>query len=82
MNNTALPKMTKAQARLLWKSLTWEQKQQFNDMFEKLNKKELILTNVIVDDNEQIQRIVLDDKNKKGKPDKPFYEHFNITEEK
>jgi len=36
----------------------------------------LQLTHVTVDDNEHIQRIVLDQKDKKGKPDQPFYKYF------
>ena len=78
------PKMSRAQAKLFWKMLTPQQQADFNKMFGKLNNKELELTYVGVDDNEQIQHIVLDDKNKPGKPDKPFYPHFKpiITESK
>lgn len=45
-------------------------------MMVKLNKKELRLTDVHVDDNEQIQRIILEDKNKPSKPIAPFGKHF------
>ena len=78
--NTPPPRMTKSQARQLWKSLTPQQKAQFNDMYGKLLNKELMLNNVLVDDNEQIQRVILEDKVKPSAPDKPFYEHFHIKE--
>lgn len=70
------PKMSRKQAKILWNSLTWQQKLQFNEMYEKLMKGELTLNHVGVDDNEQIQRIVLEPKEKPSAPDKPFYQHF------
>ncbi len=70
------PKMTRAQAKLFWKALTPEQRRDFNKMMIELEDKKLQLTHVTVDDNEQIQRIILDQKNKPGQPDKPFYKHF------
>jgi hypothetical protein len=73
----AYPKMNRAQAKLFWKSLTPEQRKDFNKMMIQLEEKKLQLTHVTVDDNEQIQRIVLDQKNKPGQPDKPFYTHFS-----
>lgn len=35
-----------------------------------------MLTKVNVDDNEEIQNIILETKDKPSKPDKPFYKHF------
>jgi hypothetical protein len=78
--NTVQPKMNRKQAKILWNNLTPKQRQEFNEMYEKLNKGELILKNVMVDDNEQIQRIVLDPKDKPGKPTKPFMKHFNVKD--
>jgi len=75
----ASPKMNSKQAKIFWNSLSWQQKQDFNKMMGRMQKGELMLTNVMVDDNEQIQRITLEPKDKPSKPDKPFYEHFNIT---
>jgi hypothetical protein len=72
----ASPKMTRAQAKIFWKNLTPQQRRDFNRMMVELEEKKLQLTHVTVDDNEQIQRIVLDHKDKPGKPDKPFYTHF------
>ena len=37
---------------------------------------DLALNHVGVDDNEQIQRIVLEDKDKPSAPAQPFYSHF------
>ena len=67
------PKMTRAQARLFWKTLTPQQQTEFNKMYGNL-----IMTKVTVDDNEQIQRIILEDKDKPSVSDKPFYEHFKL----
>lgn len=69
--------MNSKQAKLFWKSLTMEQKIEFNNMMNKLENKELMLTYVGVDDNEQIQRIVLENKDVQGKPSEPFYKHFS-----
>lgn len=74
------PKMSRKQAKILWNSLTWEQKQQFNQMYGKLLKGKLMLDHIAVDDNEQIQRIVLEDKDKPSAPDKPFYKHFSLPD--
>lgn len=74
----AIPKMSRKQAKILWQSLTPQQKAQFNEMFAKMQKGELMLENVNVDDNEVVQNIVLTPKDKKGKPDKPFYKHFHV----
>lgn len=70
------PKMSHKQATILWNSLTPEQKEQFNKMYGELLKGKLTLNHVGVDDNEQIQRIVLEPKEKPSIPDKPFYKHF------
>jgi len=72
----ASPKMTRQQAKLFWKSLSPEDRINFNKMMAELEAKKLQLTHVTVDDNEHIQRIVLDQKDKKGKPDQPFYKYF------
>jgi len=71
------PKMNKKQAKIFWNSLTLQQKSEFNKLMKKLYNKELMLTNVLVDDNEQIQRIILEDKNKPSKPTAPFAKHFD-----
>lgn len=49
-------------------------------MYGKLLKKDLMMTQVCVDDNEQIQRIILEDKDKPSKPAEPFYKQFKIRE--
>jgi hypothetical protein len=79
-NRPAIPKMSRRQAKILWNNLTQKQKQEFNDMLAKLQKGELILKNVCVDDNEQIQRIILDPKEKPSASVKPFGSHFNIKD--
>lgn len=75
-NETSYPKMSRSQAKLFWKSLTPQQRVDFNKMMREMEGKKLQLTHVTVDDNEQIQRIVLENKDKPGKSDKPFYTHF------
>jgi hypothetical protein len=75
---TAFPKMTDEQAKLFWKSLTQQQKNNLNIMLKKLIEKKLMMTKITVDDNEQIQRIVLEDKDKPAKPIKPFLDKFNF----
>ncbi len=52
-------KMSRKQARILWNSLTPQQKSEFNMMMDELNKGTLQLDKVLVDDNEQVQRIIL-----------------------
>lgn len=73
----AYPKMTRAQAKLFWKTLTREQQIEFNKMMGVMNDKSVKkdITNVLVDDNEQIQRVIIQT-DKAGTPDKPFYKHF------
>ena len=73
----ASPKMNRAQAKVFWKALTPQQRVDFNKMMYELDQKKLQLSHVTVDDNEQIQRIVLDPKDRPGIPDKPFYTHFS-----
>ncbi len=70
------PKMSRRQAKLLWNSLTWEQKVKFNEMYGKLLHGDLTLNHIGVDENEQIQHVVLEPKDKTSIPDKPFYSHF------
>ena len=77
-SNTPPPKMTRRQAKIFWDALTPQQKRDFNKMYGKLLDKKLMLNNVFVDDNEQIQRIILEDKDKPSAPDKPFYKHFKV----
>lgn len=74
--NTAPVKMTTHQAKTLWNTLSHDQKKHFNEMYEKLQKGELMLQNVNVDDNEVIQNIVLEPKDKFSKPIEPFMTHF------
>lgn len=74
--NEPSPKMSRAQAKLFWRSLTPQQRIDFNKMLSKLENKELMLSYVGVDDNEQIQHIVLDPKDKPSKPTEPFAKHF------
>lgn len=76
MDNGTCNQMTEKQAKLFWNALTLEQKRNFNKMLSDLREGKLRLTHVGVDDNEQIQRIVLDQKDKPGKPTKPFAKHF------
>lgn len=56
--------------------MTPEQRINFNKMMKEMNEGKLQMTKVMVDDNEQIQRIILDPKDKPGKPTQPFYKHF------
>lgn len=49
-------------------------------MYAKLMKGELMLKNVMVDDNEEIQRIILDPKEKPSVKDTPFYKHFDLKD--
>lgn len=74
--DSSIPKMSRKQARIFWNSLSQEQKSEFNKMLSKLDKKELMLTNVLVDDNEQIQRIILQNKDAPNQPYEPFAKHF------
>lgn len=52
-----------------------------NVMLAKLNRGELMLENVNVDDNEVIQNIVLAPKDKPSKPIEPFAKHFHLTDD-
>ena len=72
----ATPKMNDTQARTFWNALTPQQKFQFNEMLQKMEDEKLMLTHVNVDDNETIQNIVLEPKDKPGKPTAPFAKHF------
>jgi hypothetical protein len=72
--------MSRKQAKLFWNSLTIEQKQDFNRLMEKMDKKELMLEKVCVDDNEQIQRIILKPKNPISQQTAPFASHFNLKD--
>lgn len=72
------PKMSRQQAKLFWKSLTPAQRLDFNKMLAKLENKELMMSYVGIDDNEQIQHIVLDPKDKTPKPIEPFLSRFHL----
>lgn len=72
----ASPKMTRRQAKVFWNALSPSQKSEFNILMQKMNSGELMLSHVNVDDNEQIQNVILEPKNKPGKPAKPFYDLF------
>lgn len=75
-----VPKMTRAQAKILWRSMTPQQKLEFNKMYEKFLKQELKLAEVNVDDNNQIANIVLENKDAPSKPSEPFYKHFDLKD--
>lgn len=78
MSNQA--RMNKHQAKLLWNNLTPQQKAQFNDLLAKMQKGDLMIKNINVDENEGIKNVVLEAKDKKGISDKPFYKHFDIKD--
>lgn len=71
-----IPKMSRRQAKILWNSLTWEQRQQFNHLIDKMERGELTLNKINVDDNEQVQTIVLEPKEKPSAPITPYAKHF------
>lgn len=79
---TDQPKMSRKQAKIFWANLDPEQRRQFNKMYAKLCAKELHLKHVNVTSDEKIVNIVLDDNNRPGKPDKPFYKHFHLPPER
>jgi hypothetical protein len=79
-NKPAPPKMSRKQAKIFWDNLTAEQKANFNKLMAKLQKGELMLTNVLVDDNEQIQRIILEPKDKPSVGTEQFAKHFHIKD--
>jgi hypothetical protein len=70
------PKISREQAIKLWNSLSADQKRQFNEMLDRMKQQELMLSYVGVDDNETIQHIVLEPKDKPSKPIEPFAKHF------
>ena len=76
----APPKMSRKQAKLFWDNLTPQQKADFNKMYAKLQTGKLMLSKVNVDDNEQIQNIILEDKDKPSAPSAQFASHFKIKE--
>lgn len=78
MSNAGIsPKMSRKQAMLLWNQMSPEQKTQFNKMYADFLEGKLLLKEVNVDDNEQIQNIVLEPKDKASQPHAPFAKHFN-----
>jgi hypothetical protein len=74
------PKMSLEQAQKLWNNLSPAQKAQFNAMLEELREGKLMLQHVGVDDNEVIQNIVLEQKDKMSKPTQPFAKYFKQDE--
>lgn len=80
-NNPVIPKMSRKQAKILWNNLTPQQKAQFNEMYEKMQKGELMLKDINVDDNEWIQNIVLEPKDKPSAPTAPFAKNFHLKDE-
>jgi hypothetical protein len=70
--------MSRIQAELFWVNLNLDQKRQFMEMFRRLSNGELMLKHVNVDDNETIQSIVLEPKDKPSAPIEPFAKYFNI----
>jgi hypothetical protein len=73
----ASPKMTDDQAEKFWNNLPPKIKFQFSDMFNKMIRGELALKEVKVDDNEVIQNIVLEPKEKQSLPTAPYAKHFS-----
>ncbi len=51
-------------------------------MMEQLDKKELTMSYVGVDDNEQIQHVVFDQKDKPSQPIAPFMSKFKWKDDK
>lgn len=68
--------MSHEQAMTLWNSLSPQQQFQFKEMMDKMRSGELMIKEVNVDDNEQIQNIVLEPKDKPSKPTEPFAKYF------
>jgi hypothetical protein len=68
--------MSRYEAIKIWDSLSTDQKREFNLMMKGLEQHKLMMTYVGVDDNEQIQHIVLEPKDKPSKPIEPFAKHF------
>lgn len=81
MSNHPYGKMSRKHAKLLWSSLTPKQKTEFNQLYSQLIKGELKLEQVLVDDNESIQRIILSPKDAPSKPTAPFAKHFKQEKE-
>ena len=77
IKNIPQPKISHQQAVTIWNTLTPQQQFQFNEMFRDLQEGKLMLKDVNVDDNEQIQNIVLEHKDKPSKPTAPFAKYFD-----
>jgi hypothetical protein len=80
INMSNQPKMTRQQAITIWNSLSQVQKVQFNELLEKMQKGELMLNSVNVDDNETIQNIILEPKEKRSLPTAPYAKHFHLED--
>ena len=75
----ASPKFNKQQAKEFWNALSPSQKLEFNALMNRLINGELLLSHINIDDNEQIQSIILEPKDKKSIPDNIFYEFFKSS---
>ena len=81
-HKNASPKMTRQQAIKFWDALSSEEKAKFNVLMKELQNGKLLLDKVLIDDNEQIQRVILSPKDKAGKPTAPFAKHFKLDSSK
>lgn len=76
LKNIPTPKMNHHQAKLLWNTLTPQQKFQFSELFVRLQSGDLMLSEINVDDQEKIQNVVFELKEKPSIPVEPFAKHF------
>ena len=71
------PKMNSAQAKLFWRYIQKSgQVNKFNSLLKKLENKELVLKEINVDQNECIQNIVLENRDKPPIPYEPYMKYF------
>jgi hypothetical protein len=71
------PKMTSRQAKIFWRHIVKTgQVNKFNSLLKRLENKELVLKEVNVDKNENIQNIVLENKDKPPIPYEPYIKYF------
>ena len=77
-NKAPLPpvKMTDAEAKLLWQNMTIKERFNFCDIYNKIQKGEVMLKEINVNEKEVVQNIVLEDKDTPSKPTAPFAKHF------
>jgi hypothetical protein len=69
-------KMTHEEAELLWANMTPKEKYQFSELFNKMQRGELMIKEVNVNEREEIKNIVLEKKEKPSIPTAPFAKHF------